>query len=98
MLNLGYPKYGLEFKIDCHAIHYSPFYQEVESSLGDRYLSALALELEEPSHMQTMNHSHNYSLNTSMLPTTCLTRTSLQTILSAVRREAAAAERECMGN
>ncbi|KAK8406021.1 hypothetical protein O3P69_007029 [Scylla paramamosain] len=68
--------------------------KEVESSLGDRYLNALAQELEEPSHMQTMNHSHNYSLNTSMLPTTCLTRTSLQTILSAVRREAAAAERE----
>lgn len=72
--------------------------QEVENNLVDSYLRALAQELEEPSHMQTLNHSHNYSLNTSLLPTTCLTRTSIQAVLTAVRRESAAAERERMGD
>ncbi|KAG0713538.1 Ras GTPase-activating-like protein IQGAP1 [Chionoecetes opilio] len=67
--------------------------KEVENSLVDSYLGAVAQELEEPSHLLTLNHSHNYSLNTSLLPATCLTRTSLQAILSAVRREAAAAQK-----
>lgn len=73
------------------------FHQEVNDSLVESYLKALAQEMEEPSTVPNLNHSHNYSLDATMLRDTSLTKASLQAVIITVKREVAAAEQKGEG-